>query len=66
MKKINKNLGELSMKTKCILSLRLARKLLANGLQLIDIEQSKKIPGTLVFVFEHTEALEEELIKLGK
>ncbi|MCU5635353.1 MULTISPECIES: hypothetical protein [Bacillus cereus group] len=54
------------MKTKCILSLRLARKLLANGLQLIDIEQSKKIPGTLVFVFEHTEALEEELIKLGK
>ncbi|MEH7028676.1 hypothetical protein [Bacillus wiedmannii] len=54
------------MKTKCILSLRLARKLLANGFQLIDIEQSKKIPGTLVFVFEHTEALENELSRLGK
>jgi hypothetical protein len=66
MKKLIKILGELSMKTKCILSLRLARKLLANGFQLIDIEQSKKIPGTLVFVFKHTEALEEELSKLGK
>lgn len=51
---------------KCILSLRVARQLLANGFQIIDIEQSKKIPGTLVFVFEHTEALEQELSKLRK
>ena len=54
------------MKIKCILSLRLARKLLNNGFRIMDIEQSKKISGTLVFVFEHTEALEEELSKLGK
>jgi Domain of unknown function (DUF5659) len=51
---------------KCILSLRVARHLIAEGFRLIDIEQSRKIPGTLVFVFEHTPALEKVLMKLGK
>ncbi|MEH7457960.1 hypothetical protein V7183_12160 [Bacillus sp. JJ1127] len=50
---------------KCILSLRVARSLLGKGFRIIDIEKSKKIPGTLVFVFERSAELEHELSKLG-
>ncbi|MEH7456553.1 hypothetical protein V7183_04820 [Bacillus sp. JJ1127] len=51
---------------KCILSLRVARHLLAKGFRIIDIEQSRKIPGTLAFVFERSAELEQELSTLRK
>ncbi|WP_176525828.1 DUF5659 domain-containing protein [Bacillus sp. AFS001701] len=51
---------------KCILSLRVARHLLAKGFRLIDVEPSRKINGHLVFIFEATPELLEELAKQGK
>ena len=50
-------------RTKCILSLRVARRLLAKGHKLIDIEPSRKFKGQLVFVFEDNETLRHEMKK---
>jgi hypothetical protein len=49
---------------KCILSLRVARHLLAKGFRLIDVEPSRKFDGKLVFVFEDSEELRQELANL--
>ncbi|MCE7792634.1 DUF5659 domain-containing protein [Salipaludibacillus sp. CUR1] len=50
--------------SKCILSLQVARKLMAAGFQCIDIDMSKKKKGNLVFVFEDSPELEQELNKI--
>lgn len=52
------------MKRKCILSLRVARHLLANGFVIVDVEPSRKFSGQVVFIFEDTPELNEELSKL--
>ncbi|WP_158023558.1 DUF5659 domain-containing protein [Domibacillus antri] len=49
------------MEQKCVLSLRIARHLLARGFQLVDIEPSRKVRGQLVFVFAESQALNEEI-----
>lgn len=51
---------------KCILSLRVARRLLAKGFRVIDVEPSRKIPGTLVFIFEGSSELDKVLLNLGR
>lgn len=48
---------------KTILSMRVARDLLALGFKIIDIEYSKKTPGKPAFVFHNNEALEDFLTK---
>ncbi|MEK5107221.1 DUF5659 domain-containing protein [Cytobacillus sp. FSL K6-0129] len=54
------------MKHKCILSIRVAKYLLLNGFRIVDIEPSRKFNGQVVFIFEETPALIEELSKLHK
>ena len=51
---------------KCILSLRVAQHLLARGFNLIEIDRSYRYPGKLVFIFENSEALVEELAKFER
>ncbi|MTW85094.1 hypothetical protein F3157_05405 [Virgibacillus dakarensis] len=53
-------------KYKCILSLRVANDLVAKDFPLVYIEPSHKRPGKLVFVFNNSEELEEELSKYRK
>jgi hypothetical protein len=53
------------MDYKCILSLRVARQLLAQGFRLIDVEPSRKLPGRLVFIFEDTAELNAALAQLN-
>ncbi len=48
-------------KYKCILSLRVARGLIAKDYRLVDIQPSHKRLGKLVFVFENSEQLEKDL-----
>lgn len=43
---------------KCILSLNVARYLLAEGFALTDIDTSKKIRGKLVFIFKNSPQLQ--------
>lgn len=52
------------MKRKCILSLRVARHLLANGFRIVDVEPSRKFIGQVVFIFEDSPELDAELAKL--
>lgn len=42
---------------KCILSLNLARYLLAQGFSITDVETSKKVPGKIVFIFRNSPQL---------
>ncbi|WP_420806001.1 DUF5659 domain-containing protein [Neobacillus bataviensis] len=49
---------------KCILSLRVARLLLAKGFQIVDIEPSRKHTGNLVFIFADSEELRQVLANL--
>lgn len=49
---------------KCILSLRVARHLLAEGFRLIDAEPSRKFSGQIVFIFEDSEALRKVLAEI--
>ena len=51
---------------KCILSLRVARHLMARGFRLIDSEPSKKHAGKLVFIFENSAELDAELAKFER
>jgi hypothetical protein len=51
---------------KCILSLRVARHLLAQGFRLTDVEPSRKFSGQIVFIFEDTAELRGELAALGR
>lgn len=44
--------------TKTILSMRIARELLARGHQVVDIRYSRDKPGTSVYVFENNPELE--------
>lgn len=53
-------------KYKCILSLRVARHLLAQGYKLIDSEPSRKGGGKLVFIFENSPELDAELAKFAR
>jgi hypothetical protein len=53
------------MDYKCILSLRVARQLLAQGFRLIDVEPSRKLPGRLVFIFANTPELNDALAQLN-
>lgn len=52
------------MKRKCILSMRVARHLLTQGFRIVDVEPSRKFIGQVVFIFEDTQELNEELSKL--
>ena len=54
----------IKMNRKCILSLRVARHLIARGFQIVDIEPGRKFNGQLVFIFENTRELHAELSKL--
>lgn len=47
----------MEQKTKCILSLNVARRLIDAGLKVVGIEHSKKTPGNLAFLFEDTDEL---------
>lgn len=49
------------MEQKCVLSLRVARHLLARGFQIVDIEPSRKVRGQLAFIFADSKALNEEI-----
>lgn len=51
---------------KCILSLRIARHLLAQGFRIVDVEQSRKHIGNIVFIFEDTPELSVELAKFRR
>lgn len=52
------------MKYKVILSLRIARHLLASGFTIVDVEPSRKVRGEVAFIFEYTPELKAELSKL--
>ena len=49
------------MKTKKIHNKKLAKQLLAKGFPIIDMIDSNKCYGIIVFVFEDTEALRKEI-----
>lgn len=53
-------------KYKCILSLRVARHLLAEGCRMVDVETSHKHAGNLVFIFEDNQDLADALTKLPR
>jgi predicted CoA-binding protein len=53
-------------KYKCILSMRVAKHLIAEGFTVVDIEPSRRYSGKLVFVFLNTPNLEEELKKFER
>ncbi|MBY6087006.1 hypothetical protein [Priestia flexa] len=46
---------------KCVLSLRVARQLIAKGYPVLDIEPSRKVGAGLVFIFENSKELQYEL-----
>lgn len=46
---------------KCILSLNLARYLLKQGMELIDIDKSTKMQGKLVFIFKNSPELQDAM-----
>ena len=51
---------------KAILSLPLAQRLLERGHNLIHIEPSKRRRGMLAFIFEYSEALDDEITKYSR
>ena len=51
---------------KAILSLRVAQSLMAEGYNLIRIEQSNKHRGKLAFIFEYDAEIENELAKFAR
>ncbi|WP_232673943.1 DUF5659 domain-containing protein [Bacillus velezensis] len=46
--------------TKAVLSMKIARRLIKKGYELIDIEPSIKYKEKLVFIFKNTPQLDEE------
>lgn len=53
-------------KYKCVLSLKIAKELVAKDYQLVDIEPSRRYPGKLVFVFLNTPELDAEFAKFKR
>jgi len=53
-------------KYKCILSLKVAKELVAKDFQLVDIEPSRRYSGKLVFIFKNTPELDAELAKFKR
>jgi hypothetical protein len=51
---------------KCVLSLHLARYLLAQGFRIVDIEKSRKHRNRLVFLFEESDALQQAILNYWK
>lgn len=51
---------------KAILSLPLAQRLIDRGHNLIRIEPSKRRRGKLAFIFEYSEALDDEITKYSR
>lgn len=51
---------------KAILSLPLAQRLMERGHNLIRIEPSKRRRGMLAFIFEYSEALDDEITKYSR
>lgn len=51
---------------KCILSLRVARHLMAQGFQIVDIEPGRKFINQLVFIFENSPELDVEIAKFSR
>lgn len=51
---------------KCILSLKVARHLLAQGFRIVDIEKSRKHRNRLVFLFEESDALQQAILDYWK
>jgi hypothetical protein len=51
---------------RCILSLKLARYLLAQGYSIADIDTSKKISGKLVFIFKNSPELNKAILNYQK
>jgi len=51
---------------KCILSYRVAKHLIEQGCQIVDISNSHKIKGNIVFIFEDTPELSEAMNNLPK
>lgn len=53
-------------KYKCVLSVRVAKQLVAKDFKLVDIEPSRRYSGKLVFVFLNTPELDLELAKFER
>lgn len=53
-------------KYKCVLSVRVARELIAKNYELVDIEPSYRYKGKLVFVFKNTPELDAEFAKFER
>jgi hypothetical protein len=53
-------------KYKCVLSVRVAKELVAKDFKLVDIEPSRRYRGKLVFVFINTPELDAELAKFER
>jgi Domain of unknown function (DUF5659) len=56
----------MTTKHRCIMSLRVAKDLLAKGFVLTDLQPSTKRQGKLVFIFENSEALEKALAEYSR
>lgn len=54
------------MLTKCILSMRVARDLLAKGCKMIDVDTSTARPGNVVFIFEVDEHFNQALAEISQ
>ena len=59
-------MNQIQPKTKAILSLPLAQRLIDRGHMLIRFEPSKRRPGKLAFIFENSEELDEEITEYSK
>ncbi|NRG26126.1 hypothetical protein HRF69_03220 [Bacillus circulans] len=51
---------------KAVLSMRVARALIADGYELVDIQPSIKQKGKLVFIFKNTPELDAEFKKFER
>lgn len=56
-------MNKVKQKTKAILSLPLAQRLMSKGFNLIHIEPSHRRPGKIAFVFQYSKELDEEITK---
>lgn len=53
-------------KYKCVLSIRVAKELVAKGFDLVDMEPSRRYPGKIVFVFRNSPELDAALAKFER
>ncbi|HET7579777.1 MAG TPA: DUF5659 domain-containing protein [Bacillales bacterium] len=54
------------MTNKCILSMGLARHLIAQGFTIVDLETSKKLTGKVVFIFRDSPELQAAILNYRK